>query len=225
MLRTQVSLRLARVAVALVLAAAATVVATAAPTDLFDEIHARVKAADATRRTIRARFTQTTVSSLLVKPAVSKGTVLAEKPAQLVMTYTVPERKTIAMDGTRVVAKPERGPVEQTDVTEVMKKVNHYFVNATPVELRKSFTVRAFDDPEMKPAAWQIDLVPRRKQIRQGLEHLQVWIVKEPLQLAQIRMTFPGGDSDTITIEDAQVNVAIPPGAFEAGVAPAGKKK
>lgn len=196
----------------------------AGATDLFDEIHARVKAVDATRHSIRARFTQTTLSSLLVKPAVSKGTVLAEKPSQLLMTYTSPERKTIVMDGTRVVVKPERGPVEQTDVTEIMKKVNHYFVNATPAELRKSFTVRAFEDPEMKPAAWQIDLVPRRKQIKQGLEHLQVWITKEPIQLAQIRMTFPGGDSDTITIEDAQVNVPIPPHAFDTGVAPAPKK-
>ncbi len=214
-------------------AAAAAVVllsvgAGARPTapDLFDEIHVRARAAEATRQTIRARFTQTTVSSLLVRPIVAKGTILGEKPARLVMTYTAPERKTIVMDGSRVVVRREQGPAEQTDVSEIVKKVNHYFVNATADDLRKSFTVRAFVDPEMMPATYQIDLVPKRKQIKQGLERLQIWIAREPMLLSQIKMTFPGGDSDTVTIEDAQLNVPVPPGAFDAGLPPpAGRKK
>lgn len=195
--------------------------------DLFDEIHARTQAAEATRQTIRARFTQTTRSSLLVRPVVSKGTILAEKPSRLVMTYTSPERKTIVMDGARVVViGPGPGAVEQSDVTDIVKKVNHYFVNATPDDLRKSFTVRAFIDPDMRPSTYQVDLVARRRQIRQGLERLQIWVTREPLLLSQIKMTFPGGDSDTITIEDAELNVPIPAHAFDVDLPPsAGRTK
>ena len=197
----------------------------AAP-DLFDEIHMRTRAAEATRRTLRARFTQTTVSSLLVKPVVALGTVLAAKPAQLAMTYTSPERKTIVMDGSRVVIRREQGSVEQADVTEILKKVDHYFVNATPDDLRKSFKVRAFLDPEMTPARYQVDLMPTRKQIEQGLERLQVWVTREPLVLWRIKMTFPGGDSDTITVEDVQFNVPVPANAFDTGLpAPSARKK
>jgi len=189
--------------------------------DLFDDIHARVRAAEATRQTIRARFTETTVSSLLVKPMVSEGTLIGAKPASLSMTYTSPERRAIVMDGSRLaVTRPDAGTGDRFDVTRIMKRVNHYFVNATPQDLRKSFTVRAFVDPEA-PASYQIDLVPTRKQIRQGLERLQIWIARDPLLLSQIRMTFAGGDTTTVRIENTEVNVSLPAGAFVVDSQPA----
>ena len=80
----------------------------AAP-DLFDDIHARVRSAEEKRQTIRARFTETTVSSLLVKPMVSEGTLVGAKPASLSMTYTSPERKSIVTDGQRMlITQPGR---------------------------------------------------------------------------------------------------------------------
>jgi outer membrane lipoprotein-sorting protein len=193
--------------------------------DLFDDIHARVRIAEAKRQTIRARFTETTISSLLVKPMVSEGTLLGAKPASLLMTYTSPERKTIVMDGRRLlVTRPDPGEREQVDIAQIMKRVNHYFVNANPEQLRKSFTVRAFVDPEA-PASYQIDLVPTRKQIRQGLERLQIWITRDPLLLSRIRITFAGGDTTTVRIEGAELNVTLPANAFDVDILPARPKK
>ena len=193
----------------------------AAAPDLFDDIHARVRAAEATRLTIRARFTETTVSSLLVKPMVSEGTLVGAKPASLSMTYTSPERRAIVMDGSRLaVTRPDAGTGDRFDVTRIMKRVNHYFVNATPQDLRKSFKVRAFVDPAA-PDAYQIDLVPTRSQIREGLERLQIWIARDPLLLSQIRITFAGGDTTTVKLEDAEVNVTLPAGAFVVDSQPA----
>jgi len=193
--------------------------------DLFDDIHARVRIAEAKRQTIRARFTETTISSLLVKPMVSEGTLLGAKPASLLMTYTSPEPKTIVMDGRRLlVTHPDRGEREQIDITQIMKRVDHYFVNANPEQLRKSFTVRAFVDPEA-PASYRIDLVPTRKQIRQGLERLQIWITRDPLLLSQIRITFAGGDTTTVRIEGAELNVTLPANAFDVDFPPARQKK
>jgi outer membrane lipoprotein-sorting protein len=192
--------------------------------DLFDEVYARTHAAEAKRQTVRARFTQTTTSSLLVKPIVAKGTLIGAKPARLSMTYTSPERKTILLDGNRlVVIRPDQGASEQVDVTETLKKVNHYFVNADPGQLRQSFTIRTLVDPET-PSWYQLDLVPRRKQIKQGLERLQIWINRDTLFLAQIKMTFPGGDSDTVRIEDPELNVPLGAHAFDTDVPPARKK-
>jgi outer membrane lipoprotein-sorting protein len=192
--------------------------------DLFDEVYARTRAVEAKRQTVRARFTQTSMSSLLVKPMVAKGTLVGAKPARLLMTYTSPERKTILLDGNRlVVIRPDRGESEQVDTTEILKKVNHYFVNADPNQLRSSFTIRTFVDPEM-PSWYQLDLIPKRKQIRQGLERLQIWITRDTLFLAQMKMTFPGGDSDTVRIEDAELNIPLGAHAFDADIPPARKK-
>jgi outer membrane lipoprotein-sorting protein len=210
-------------AVVLAMAAAGSAQVSAAP-DLFDELHARVRALEEKRQTIRAKFTETTVSSLLVKPMVSEGTLVGAKPASLAMTYTSPERRTIVVDGRRMLTtRPVLGERELVDITEIMKQVEHYFVNATPDELRKHFTVHAFVDPEI-PAWYQIDLVPTRKQIRQGLDRLQIWIARDPLLLAQIRITFAGGDTTTVAIKDAELNVPLPPDAFKVDVPPAKPK-
>jgi outer membrane lipoprotein-sorting protein len=210
-------------AVVLAMAAAGGAQIGAAP-DLFDELHARVRALEEKRQTIRAKFTETTVSSLLVKPMVSEGTLVGAKPASLAMTYTSPERRTIIVDGRRMLTtRPVLGERELVDITEIMKRVDHYFVNATPDELRKHFTVRAFVDPEI-PAWYQIDLVPTRKQIRQGLDRLQIWIARDPLLLAQIRITFAGGDTTTVAIKNAELNVPLSPDAFKVDVPPAKPK-
>jgi outer membrane lipoprotein-sorting protein len=100
-----------------------------------------------------------------------------------------------------------------------MKTVNKYFTNATPGQLRRAFTVRAFIDPDMA-GLYQIDLVPKRKQISQGLDRLQIWVTRDTSMLAELKMSFPGGDSDVLKLEDVQLNVPIPPGTFDVDVPP-----
>ena len=216
----------ARVAIALT--ALLTLTASRAPggQDLFDTLHARIRAAEAKRTTIRARFVETTTSSLLVKPMVSEGSLVGEKPARMAITYVSPEPRTILMDGQRLfVARAGRKDVEQVDITEIMKTVNKYFTNADPGQLRRAFTIRAFADPAI-PAWYQVDLLPKRKQIKQGLERLQFWVSADYM-LTQMTMTFAGGDTTVFKLQDVELNVAIPPGTFDppAPPAPPAKKR
>lgn len=192
--------------------------------DLFDEIFARGRPLQEKLQTIRGRFTETTVSSLLARPTVSKGTLVAAKPPRLLLRYTSPEAKVIAMTGNRlVIVWPERAESETIDITETMKRVNQYFTNADPGQLRRMFTVKAFADNEVANT-YQLDMVPKRKQIRQGLERLQLWMHRDTLMVVQMKMTFPGGDSDTIRIEDAEINVPLDPKAFDVEIPPAKKQ-
>jgi outer membrane lipoprotein-sorting protein len=188
--------------------------APAAP-DLFDELHARIAAAEAKRQTIRARFVETTTSSLLVKPMVAEGTLTGEKPARMVIKYTSPERKTILMDGTRLfITRAGQKDVEQVDVSEIMKTVNRYFTNADPGQLRRAFTIRAFLDPAA-PCCYQMDLLPKRKQIKQGLERLQLWVSRDSYMLSHMTITFAGGDTTVFKLENVELNAPIPPHAFD----------
>lgn len=197
---------------------------TAGSQDFFDQLHRRIAAAEAQRKTVRARFTETTTSSLLAKPMVRHGTLVASKPDRIVITYAPPEPKTIVMKGAQLlVIRPtlsEQDRVETIDITEIMKKVNHYFTNASPDQLRRAFTIRAFPDPNV-PGGSQIQLLPKRKQIKQGLEHLHIWVSRDDM-LAQLQMTFAGGDTETFTLEGVELNVSIPPGTFDVS-APQGK--
>ena len=56
---------------------------------------------------------------------------------------------------------------------------------------------------------------PKRKQIKEGLERLELWIDRESLLLVQMRMTFPGGDRKTIRLDDVAVNVPVTDETFQ----------
>ncbi len=55
---------------------------------------------------------------------------------------------------------------------------------------------------------------PKRKQIKEGLERLELWIARESLLLVQMRLTFPGGDSKTIRLDDPELNVPVSDDTF-----------
>ena len=187
----------------------------AAP-DLFTEIYTRGMVKQRTMKSLRARFTETTTSSLLVKPIVAHGTVVAAAPARMVMTYTDPEAKTLTMDGrTLTVSWPARQERQQINITDIQKRIDHYFTRASVDELRSMFDVTAGPDARLRHADL-IDMRPKRKQIREGLERLELWIDRDTDLLVQMRMTFPGGDQKTIALDDLTLNVPVTDDMFRA---------
>ena len=166
-------------------------------------------------QSIRARFTETTTSSLLEKPLVSHGTIVAAPPSRVLMTYTDPERRVIAIDSTSlIVAWPDRGEREKIDISQTQKRIDQYFTQASLKDLRSMFEIRAEPDPAIAGAD-RIDMRPTRKQIRGGLDRLELWIDRESLLLVQMQMTFPGGDRKTIRLDDLTVNVPVTDETFQ----------
>jgi outer membrane lipoprotein-sorting protein len=56
--------------------------------------------------------------------------------------------------------------------------------------------------------------VPKRRQLREGLERLHLWIGQESLLLQALEMVLPGGDTKRMEFSDVVVNPAIDPGTF-----------
>ena len=185
-----------------------------APTDLFDQLFARTLEKRQSIHSIRARFTETTTSSLLEKPLVSHGTVIATPPSRVLMTYTDPEHRTVAIDSTSlVIVWPDRRERETIDISQTQKRIDQYFTQATIGQLRSMFDITAESDSVIHGTD-RVDMRPRRKQIKEGLERLEIWIDRESLLLVQLRMTFPGGDRKTIRLDDVTVNVPVTDGMF-----------
>ena len=85
------------------------------PRDLFDEIYARSRGIEASLKTVTARFTETTTSSLLSRPLVAHGTLAVQRPSKIVLHYTEPEQRTLLIDQDRLtLAWPSRGVPHQT---------------------------------------------------------------------------------------------------------------
>jgi outer membrane lipoprotein-sorting protein len=191
------------------LAAASVVASQPAPAkDLFAQVYERAAATRLSMHSIRAHFTETTVSSLLEQPLVAHGTVIAAPPSRVLMTYTDPERRTILLDSkSLVIVWADRRERETIDISQVQKRIDHYFATASLDQLRSMFDITAQPDRAMRDTN-RVDMRPKRKQIKQGLERLELWINRDSL-LVQMRMTFPGGDQKTIALDDIAVNVPI----------------
>ena len=180
-----------------------------APADLFDDIYRRGQPLEQSIKTIRARFIETTTSSLLKDPLVSEGTLLAVRPADILLNYTKPEKKLLRIDAkTLLFIWPDKKLRQSQDIRESQARMQKYFVDKSPDELRRHFTITAVVDPA-KPGTWRIDMIPKRKQIQQGVTKIQLWITERTSMLSTMVLTFAGGDTKTMAFTDVEINPPI----------------
>ena len=204
-----------KIAVSVILTAAmAARVLASQSADPIEELFARGRAMQASIRTLSASFTETTRSSLLVRPIVTTGTLVAAiNPLRVVMRYTAPDARTIWIDEQAlVVAQPNR-PIEEIGIATMQRRVQKYFAAASYQELRENFEM-TLTTPAGPPPAYLLEMAPRRRQIKEGLVRLRLWIDRERMLMTRLQMDFPGDDSKTIELSDLKTNVPVDDSTF-----------
>jgi outer membrane lipoprotein-sorting protein len=182
--------------------------------DVFDELSARGKQANDAMKTLTARFTETTTSSLLTKPLVARGHLAVERPSRVVLRYTEPDLRTVLIDGNKMTMSwPSRHIRQVSDIGTAQGRVQKYFINGTADDLRGQFEIEDHGAND-RPGTYYVTMVPKRKQIRENLVRLDLWINRTSLLLDTMKMTFANGDSKTMAFEDVVPNAAIEPGTF-----------
>lgn len=182
----------------------------------FDDMYRRGQRANAGVKTLTARFTETTTSSLLTRPLVERGTLAVERPARVVLHYTVPDTRTVLIDGDRLILSwPGRNIQQSRNIGQAQARVQKYFVTGDPDELRKSFDIEV-SETEKRPGTDHVTLLPKRKQIQEGLTRLDLWIDQSSLLMSAMRMTFTNGDTKLMTLEEVVPNAPLSPGTFAA---------
>jgi outer membrane lipoprotein-sorting protein len=189
---------------------------TAPHQESFDELYQRGQRANASLKTLTAQFTETTTSSLLTRPLVSHGRLAVERPARVVLRYTEPELRVVLIDGNRMtLAWPSRKMRQVTDIGSAQGRVQKYFVNGTAADLRGQFDIEQHDTTD-RPNTHYVTMVPKRKQIREALARLDLWVNRSSLLMDAMKMTFANGDTKMMTFDDVMPNAAIEPGTFSA---------
>jgi outer membrane lipoprotein-sorting protein len=187
----------------------------AAADDSFDALYRRGSQINANLKTLTARFVETTTSTLLTRPLVARGTVAVERPSRVVLKYEEPEARIVLIDGDRLtVSWPGRHINQVTNIASAQRRVQKYFVDSTPAELRSNFEIesRKADD---RPGTYRLTMVPKRKQIREGLTRLELWLDQSSLLLSAMRMTFPNGDTKLMVLTDVVANAPLDPAVFK----------
>jgi outer membrane lipoprotein-sorting protein len=180
----------------------------------FDDLYVRGQRANAAIKTLTAQFTETTTSTLLTKPLVSRGRLAVERPSRVVLRYSDPEQRVVLIDGNRMTMSwPSHNVRQTTDIGTAQGRVQKYFVNGTAAELRGQFEIEEHDGSD-RPGTYHVTMVPRRKQIREALARLDLWVLRSTLLLDAMRMTFANGDTKMMTFDQVAPNVALEPGTF-----------
>jgi outer membrane lipoprotein-sorting protein len=194
--------------------AAAQKKAAARQPDVFDELYTRGKKANDAMKTLTAHFTETTTSSLLTKPLVARGRVAVERPSRVVLRYSEPDVRTVLIDGnTMTMSWPSRGITQVSDIGTAQGRVQKYFINGTAEDLRNQFEIEDHGTSD-KAGTYYVTMVPKRKQIKENLVRLDLWIDRSSLLLDTMKMTFANGDSKTMAFDDVKPNAPIEPGTF-----------
>jgi outer membrane lipoprotein-sorting protein len=182
--------------------------------DLFDELHARGQKQNAGLKTLTASFVEISTSSLLTTPVIAGGTVIVERPSRVVLRYTDPDARVVLIDGNRMTMSwPSANIRTSRDIGASQRRVQQYFVNKSPAELRSHFEVSAREADD-RPGTYLMTMVPKRKQIREGMTRLELWLDRATLLLSAMRMTFPGGDTKLMTFTDVKPNAPVTPDWF-----------
>jgi outer membrane lipoprotein-sorting protein len=172
--------------------------------DLFDELYERGQKQNAGLKTLTASFTETSTSTLLAKPLVERGTVVVERPSHVALRYTDPSPRVVSIDGDKMtVSWPAAGIHSTKDIGAAQRRVQKYFIDSSPSELRSHFDIVAREATD-RPGTYLVTMVPKRKQIQEGLARLELWVDRTSLLLSAMRMTFPGGESKLMTFEDVK---------------------
>jgi outer membrane lipoprotein-sorting protein len=180
----------------------------------FDELYRRGYQTSVGVKTLTARFTETTTSSLLARPLVAHGTLAVERPSRVVLRFSDPEQRVIVIDGDRMTTVwPSRSLHQVSNVASSQNRIQKYLASDSPEELRRQFQIEVRDGGE-RQGNYEITLIPKRRQIRDTLTRLELWVERTSFLLSAIRMTFATGDTKTMAFEDVGLNVTLAPGTF-----------
>jgi outer membrane lipoprotein-sorting protein len=183
--------------------------------DTFDELYERGQKVNASIKTLTARFTETTTSTLLTKPLIARGRLAVERPARVILRYNDPDTRVVLIDGNKMTMTwPSRNMNQTIDISTAQGRVQKYFVNGSAADLRRQFDIDDRSPGGTRPNTHYVSMVPKRKQMREGLARLELWVGRTSSLLEAMTMTFPNGDTKAMAFEDVVPNPPLAPGTF-----------
>jgi outer membrane lipoprotein carrier protein len=206
-----------RAATALVLLAVLVPLAPArAATPAPDDPAAVLKALETAGRalkTMKARFVETKVLTLLNEKQETRGTVLLQVPGRLRWDYVSPQPGVMMIrDGRFERYVPQTKQVFRGPAGGEADLLVGFGPGAA--DLGKKYEVTLLPEDKVNGAAAHVlDLKPRTGG---GLfAAIRLWVDKAREIPVQTRLTEPTGDHTTIRFDDVVVNQALPSGAFD----------
>ena len=180
----------------------------------FDELYKRGRQLNADIKTLTARFTETTTSSLLERPIVESGMLFVERATpRVAMRYDDTDR-VLFIDGDRMTTLwPSRRIKQSRDIRDARRRLQGYFDDASAAELRRVFDI-LLRETSTRPGTHEVEMTPKRRQISETLGKLELWVDDSTALMRAMRLTFANGDTKLMEFESVTPNVALDASVF-----------
>lgn len=179
----------------------------------FDELYSRGQKTNASIQTLTARFTEKTTSALLSGAVEERGSLYVQRPSRVLMRYEEPAGKIILIDGKRMIIIVPAQKIRQTlDIDRAQGRVQG-MLKSDAGDLRRLFDIQ-LQDRSGRPGTHEVLMTPKRKEIRENLTRLELWVPDTTGLLEAMRMTFASGESKLMEFRDVVPNAAINPAVF-----------
>lgn len=181
----------------------------------FDELYSRGQKTNASIQTLTARFTEKTTSALLSGAVEERGSLYVQRPSRVLMRYEEPAGKTVLIDGKRMIIVVPSQKLRQTlNIEDAQGRVQG-MLKSDAGDLRRLFDIQ-LQDRSARPGTHEVLMTPKRKQIRENLTRLELWVPDTTGLLEAMRMTFASGESKLMEFRDVVPNAVIDPAVFAA---------
>lgn len=175
----------------------------------YKEAAAKINAAAAAMPSMTCDFTQTKHLSMLREKMVSKGKMYYRKPDRLRWEYVSPYKYTFILNGSKVsVAGNKRNDVIDTRNNKLFKEIARIMMSTV--------TGRALSDTgdftitiDETTTAWNVTLVPKRKNIRQMFSKIILKFRRSDCQVQQIELYEKNGDRTEIKLQNIKTPSAV----------------
>jgi outer membrane lipoprotein-sorting protein len=175
----------------------------------------RVKAEQASRKTMEARFVQKQESALLAAPEESRGVFSYRAPDSVRWEYTSPNPISIVIQGDHMTTWYR--DLNRAEKLKIGRYSNQFFkylgASGNLDTLREYFDVK-LQVPAKKGDPFRMELMPRYARISRRVKTMVVWIDSERYLPVRIRYVAADGDSTEYEFQDLKINAAIPQDRF-----------
>ena len=172
--------------------------------------------------TMVADFTERKDLNLLAEPLISRGEFFFNRPNQVRWEYAEPEHKVFVITEKRYIAYyPAAKRAEEVEIKKFIGKRLFRFlgVGQSIEDLAKYYEFHLGGSNDL-PGTHLLVLTPRKKQVRESVAFMKIWVDAETYLPRQVAYEESDGDSTLLTFHDLRVNVDVAARQFRVDLPP-----
>ncbi|MBN2384755.1 outer membrane lipoprotein carrier protein LolA [bacterium] len=163
---------------------------------------------------IELTFKQTKVMMLMAQPVQSEGILIIQRPDKFFWKFYNPDQTVMVVKGTQLIIHyPD---LKQADVLEIEKykdRVAKYLgFTESMTKLKRYYDIRVIEEGQ---TAYMLELIPKRRRIKQKIERLEIWLNRESYLPERLDYLEPNGDTTKIKVTKTRVNGPVEDTLFD----------